>query len=110
MVTYVIQVFHVMFFKIKVLHTVDHDPRHILLKQKLVKQQDISVQYITQPIMRSGAWFAHSEAILLSLLCSPEKEERSFAVQKVLNIRGNNELGDTKVMEEPLPSYQILLH
>ena len=103
LVTFVIQVFHTMFFQIKVLHSLDQGPRHILLQQQLIQKQPKMVQDIVQPYSQSGAWFAHSEPVLLSLLCSSEREERIFAVAKILEIIGTNTLGDTKVWPRKTP-------
>ena len=46
------------------------------------------------PYIRSGAWFSHSEALLLTLVSSPIKEEREFGVNRILEIRGQEVYGD----------------
>ena len=43
---------------------------------------------LTTTIVRSSAWYIHSEAILVTMLCSQEEEERRFAVLKLIAIRG----------------------
>ncbi|XP_065640314.1 uncharacterized protein LOC136072864 [Hydra vulgaris] len=57
-------------------------------------------------IMRS-AWFAFSECIIQTLLCSKDEEERKFGVQKVLEIRGvgddNTQFGDNSVRIRKTP-------
>ena len=40
-----------------------------------------------------SAWYAHSETILQSMLCSKNEEERKEAVNRILNIRGIGDEG-----------------
>ena len=44
--------------------------------------------------MARSAWFSHSEDVLLTLLSNHDKEERRFAVEKILGIRQGREKGD----------------
>ena len=44
-----------------------------------------------------GAYSAHSENLLTTLICSDNKEDREFAVDKIMQIRGGAELGDKSV-------------
>ena len=81
-----VQVYHQMFFEIKVKHTLDQGPRHVLTQLQLIRQQPKEVQVIVLPYAMSGAWFAHSEPLLLSLVCSPSKEDREFGVNKILQV------------------------
>ena len=55
------------------------------------------------PTVRTSAWFAHSEAILVTMLCNEEEEERTFAVLKIISIRGKQELGDASLRLRTLP-------
>ena len=67
-----------------------------MLKQlELVRLQKKKVQVIVAPhhIVRS-AWYSHSEAVLQTLLCSEDKEERKFAVDTIIKLRGEEKLGD----------------
>ena len=48
------------------------------------------------PYVKSIAWNAHSEHILQTMLTSDDKDKREFAVQQILTIRGQKELGDRK--------------
>ena len=36
--------------------------------------------------IQSGAWFAHPEAVLVSLLASPVAEDRKFAVDQIFKV------------------------
>ena len=44
--------------------------------------------------MARSAWFSHSEDVLLTLLCSQDREERQFAVEKIVGLREGREEGD----------------
>ena len=55
-----------------------------------------SIQALIGKYIKSSAWNAHSEAILLSLLVG-SKEDRAFAVDKILQIRKDSpDQGDTR--------------
>ena len=57
---------------------------------------------IVKPYVQTGAWFAHPEALLLTLLASKNKEDRQFAVEKVLQLRGE-EFGDMEPRSRRTP-------
>ena len=50
-------------------------PRHILTSQELLRRKDKVVREVVTPFISSRAWFAHSEAVLLTLVSSSEREE-----------------------------------
>ena len=106
-VKYVSQVYFQIWFDIKVKHSIVDGPYHILTLLRLVRQQSEEVREIVIPYVRSGAWFAHPEAILVSLLSSPVPEERKFAVDQILTIRGDSDLGDISVRERVTPLLNI---
>ena len=57
------------------------------------------------PTVRSSARFAHSECILVTMMCSQDEEERRFAL---LKIRGEEEnMGDRSVRLRVLPNLNI---
>ena len=58
---------------------------------------------VVTPFICSGAWFAHSEAIILTLVCSSDRQEREFGVQKILEKRGHDNFGDTTVRPHRTP-------
>ena len=73
----------------------------------LVRLQDPRVQQIVMPFVKSTAWYSHSEAVLQAMLCSSEKEEREFAVKKIMDIRDKRPLGSISVRSRRLPQLQI---
>ena len=92
---------------IKVKHSIVDGPHHILTLLRLVREQSEEVQEIVIPYVRSGAWFAHPEAILVSLLSSSVSAEREFAVDQILSVRGDSDLGDISVRERLTPLLNI---
>ena len=105
--TFVVQVYHHMYYEIKVKHGIIDGPNHVLTQLRLITQQPEVVQDILIPITMKGAWFAHSEPILLTLVCSSAREDRKFAMEKILEKRGDNEFGDTNVRPRKTPSINI---
>ena len=58
---------------------------------------------IIRPTVNRGAWHAHSENILYSLLCSNKKDDRTFAVKQILNIRGDEQFDNSHVRAFHVP-------
>ena len=92
-----------MWFEIKVKSSWLEGPRHVLTHLSLLKKQSPKVQKILMPYLRTSSWFAHSEAILQTMLCSDDIRERKFAVDKILKIRGKELLGRTAPRARKLP-------
>ena len=90
-----------LYFDIKVKHYIVDAPYHILTC--LLKTLPRKVQKAVTFYVRTGAWYAHSECLLLSLLSSSKFEDRKFAVDQILKLRGKNEYGDTSVMPRVNP-------
>ena len=62
------------------------------------------VKDVVKPTVKSTAWFAHPEQILVSLLSSKEETARRFAVRTILDrIRGMSGVGDTSVRAYRIP-------
>ncbi|XP_065666467.1 uncharacterized protein LOC136087503 isoform X3 [Hydra vulgaris] len=90
-VKFLVTVYFPMWFQIKVKL---EGPQHILNQLTLIKLQDENVQMIIEKYVRSSAWNSHSEILLQTLLCSENKIEREFAVNKILEIRKNLKMGN----------------
>ena len=82
-----------LYFEIKVKHYLVHGPYHILTQLRILKSLPMEVRDIVTPYIRTGAWYAHSECVLLSLLGSDVAEDRSFAIQWIFKIRGERSWG-----------------
>ena len=92
-VNFVCNVYFHMFYKIKVKHNIFYEPNHVVTQLRLLQSRPLQVVKIVSPYIQTGAWFAHSEAILLSLLASSTQAERKFAVEIVLKMRREDEYG-----------------
>ena len=53
---------------------------------RLLRQQPKKVQDAVTFYLRTGAWFSHSECLLLSLLASSNTVDRCFAVDQIVNL------------------------
>ena len=90
-VTYIITVYCPMWFTIKIKNSWLEGPRHVLKELSLVQMLTSEVKDILLPTLRS-AWNSHSEAILQTMICSEGQEEREFALNMILKIKGKNML------------------
>ena len=102
-VTYIVSLYGPMWFEIKVKHSWLVGPRHVLNHLVLLRLQSTEVQKIFLPYLRTSSWYAHSEAILQTMLCSQDSKERDFAVSKILKIGGKNDAGRTEPRKRKLP-------
>ena len=102
-VIYIVSVYGLMWFQIKVKHSWIEGPRHVLTHLTLLKLQSPEVQAVLLPYLRTSAWYAHSESILQTLLASEDPKERDFAVKKILKIRGSQDVGKTQPRKRKLP-------
>ena len=88
--SYAVKSYFKLYFDIKVKHKMEDAPYHILTQLRILRTQPKLVKDIVTKYVRSGAWYAHSENVLLSLLASSIPSDRKFAVDKILKIPGNN--------------------
>lgn len=93
LVEYIVGVYYPCWFAIKSKFSWVEGPCHILLQLKLLKNQKKAVADIVLPTIQRSSWFAFSEMVLQTLLCSEDQEERISGVQKIIEIRNGN--GDT---------------
>ena len=85
-----------MWFEIKCKNKLIHGPDNALLNIQIIRKfAPPKVHEIVKPVVERGSWHAHSENILYSLLCSPIKKNRTFAVKQILKIRGNSDVGNS---------------
>lgn len=84
-------------------------PRHILLQLKLLRSQKKAVADIVFPTIKRSSWFAFSEMVLQTLLCSEDQEERMAGVQKIIEIRNGDDdtLGDLSVRPRITPAINL---
>ena len=92
-----------MFFEIKANSSIIAGPHHklkeiqILQTMKGKDARSKKVKDIAMKFAEKGAWHAHPEHVLLSLLSSADEEDRHFAITKIASIRNGANLGDSSV-------------
>ena len=82
-----------LYFDIKVKHFIADAPYHILTSLRILRTQPKKVRDVVTFYIRTGAWYSHSECLLLSLLASSDPSDRRFAVNQILKL-GQCEYGD----------------
>ena len=87
----------------KVKHSWIDGPNNILYELRCLRTQKKTLISVVEKTVRSSAWFAHSECVLMTMLCSTNAEERSWAVDKILGIRGKELLGDKSARSREPP-------
>ena len=106
-VEYIIGVYYPCWFQIKVKHSWIEGPNHILFQLKQLRCQNKTVIDIVKPTVQRSSWYAFSEAILQTMLCSDNTEERKFAVDKIIQLRGEGDeeiqLGNSSVRPRKTP-------
>uniref|UniRef100_UPI00358F4A34 uncharacterized protein n=1 Tax=Myxine glutinosa TaxID=7769 RepID=UPI00358F4A34 len=105
-VEYIVGMYYPCWFNIKVKHSWVEGPRHILFQLRLVRLQKQAVVDVVLPTIKCSAWYAFSEMIIQTLLCSDDREERRAGVQKIVDMRGGDDdtLGDLSVRPRKTPS------
>ena len=94
-----------MWFVIKSTPCITAGPHHklkeiqLIAKMKGKDERSRKVKSIAMKFVEKGAWHAHSENSLVSLLKSSKEEDRRFAVGKILEIRDGAPLGDQSARE-----------
>ena len=79
-------------FNIKSKPSLIHSPEHVLTSVTNYRKLPEKTQKIVKPIIASNAYHAHSEHILLSMLCSDDFDFRKDAVERILKLRaGSND-------------------
>ena len=103
---WVLQVYLHQFFSIKCNPGIANGPHHLLNLIKLYQGQDCEVKEIVAPYLKSEAWWAHPENLLLSLLCSEKESDRIFAVNQIKLSRSKvqSKKGKKKIREFRVPS------
>ena len=94
---FIVGVYYPCWFQIKCKHNWLDGPRHVLRQLQLLRLQHIETQGCVESYVKSSAWYAHSEMVLQTMLCSSDERERSFAVAQIRDIRDGQDKGDTSV-------------
>ena len=95
-VEFIVGVYYPLWFEAKVKHSFIEGPKLVLKQLELVRLQSKKTRDLVAPHIQRSAWYSHSEAVLQTLLCSEDREERVFAVDKIRELREGNERGDLR--------------
>ena len=88
----------------KVKHLIADATYHILTSLRLLKSQPKKVKDAITFYVWTGAWYAHSECLLLYLLASSDSLDRQFAISQILQLRGGAEYADNNLRPRINPS------
>ena len=107
LVKFCLQFYFKIYYDIKVRHLIVDAPDHVLTSLRILRTQPKKVKDAITPFVKSGAWFAHPECLILSLLSSPIISERKFAIDQVLKLRKGREFGDNSVRPRVTPKLNL---
>ena len=104
-VQFIIDSYLKLYFDIKVKNTLVDAPYHVLTAVRIFQNQPKDVQEPIKKCMIRGAFIAHPENVILSLLASEVEEDRSFAIDKILQVRDedSSEFGNMNVRSRKTP-------
>ena len=106
-VKFVVGCYYPCWFSIKVKQSWIEGPRQILFQLEALRSQDKDVIEIVLPVVKRSAYFAQSELVIQTLLCSGHEIERRTAVNKIMEIRGpgdeESQTGDSSIRKRVIP-------
>ena len=80
-------------YYIKTMHSIKYASLQLIHALQLLAQQSDEAKAVVSEVIILVAYSAHSEKLFTSLLCSENQEDRKFAVNKILEVRGGKEEG-----------------
>ena len=103
-VNFLVQSYFKLYFDIKVKNSLVYGPIHVLTSLRIFRTQPKEVQDAIKDTIIRGAYHAHSENLILSLLSSNVEEDRVFAIKKILEIRGDFTRGNDSARDRITPT------
>jgi len=107
LVTFCVRYYFKIYYDVKVKHSIADAPYHILTSLRILKTLPKKVQQAVSFYIRTSAWYAHAECCLLSLLYSPNPDDRLFAVNIIFKVRKGAEFGDNSVRPRITPKLNM---
>ena len=74
---------------------------------RILKNQPKKVKDAVTFYVRTGAWYAHPECLLISLLASNTMSDREFAIKQIMKLWGNSEFGDNSLRPRITPKLNL---
>ena len=109
LVKFCLQFYFKIYFDIKVRHLIFDAPYNVLTSLRILRAQPKKVRDAIIFYVRKGAWYAHPECLILSLLARPIMSETKFAINQVLKLRDGRD-PPTKDYPEVKPVCNITDH
>ena len=103
-IQFVLQSYFKLYFDIKVKHSLVDGPYHVVTALRISRNLPEEVREIVSPYIKNGAYHAHPENVILTLLASEVQENRVFAIETILKLRGSNEFGCMNVRDHKTPA------
>lgn len=103
-VNFLVQSYFKLYFDIKVKNSLVYGPIHVLTSLRIFRTQPKEVQDAIKKTIERGAYHAHPENLILSLLSSTVEEDRVFAINKILEIRADSTEGSVSVRKRKTPT------
>ncbi|KAK8387844.1 hypothetical protein O3P69_020037 [Scylla paramamosain] len=94
--TFIVAVYLLDCFNTKVKSSFSKGPRHVLFYLEFLGSQPRKVVQSVEQTARRSSWYAHPEAVLQTMLCSKDEEERRVAVKKIMDMRLTSGSGHDK--------------
>ena len=94
---FIVEVCYPCWIEIKVKHNWLNGPGYVLHQLQLLQLQVSATQGLLRPHIESSCWYAYFEMILQTMISSDDTEERRFAVEKIMEIRGNASQGSKAI-------------
>ena len=86
-VTYIVQVYTVVWFSIKSKSKFTWGPSHLFMQMSLIKSQSLDTQTVVMPVVQRNAYFAHPSTLLCSMLECQDMRVRTKAVDLIKQTR-----------------------
>ena len=107
LVKFCLEYYFKIYFDLKVKHDLADAPYHIITQLRILKTMPKKVRDAVTFYIRTGAWYAHHECLLTSLLASSDTKDRNFAVDQIMKVRGVNEYEDMSVCPRITPKINL---
>ena len=86
--SFVVFVYSPVFLSAKHFQGAEEGPKILVQELKAVRLFCLEEeQQVVQPVIRTNGFYGHGENVLVSLLCSSDREDRQFSIQRIKEIR-----------------------
>lgn len=104
--TYVMKVYVPMYFNVKYYKTIAHGSVLFFKFIMMTNYLPPNLRKIVRGVMEDNCYFAHSESVLLSMMCSNVKPIRQLAIDKIIHIRKNLDRTELRNYKKPKINFE----